>query len=919
MHENNDTARPDGSGSSIDSDSSRPDSSAALLPPTYRDPVASLTPAFPQYPPPPPVPPLGAPPPVVPLMSPQSQPGPLYNYETFGAGGSSSFQSQLTLVMQLGQLQQQAQQTIALPTIGRRKTGAAVGQTLRARATVKIPLNTLRTPTVFERREVTLTDGEFVIDIPLGPDYLSNVMFTNASEFTHMRYTAVTTKPDEFSAVYTLRTQSIPKVRLAVVCTMYNEDDDLFCKSMSAVMDNIRYLCKSKSWGPDAWKEIVVVIVSDGVKPCNPQTLNVLAAMGLYMEGVPRASVNGSPVEAHLFELTTQVRIDRDLSLEFSAPREKSGQIPYVVPMQTIFLLKEKNAKKINSHRWFFNGICKALQPEVCILIDIGTKPTKQSFYHLYRAFARNPNVAGACGEIAAELGPFWKNLLNPFVAVQNFEYKLSNILDKPLESVCGYITVLPGAFSAYRYEALQGKPLEMYFRGEVLHSDHVIGKPNVSESNMYLAEDRILCFELVMKADHRYILKYVKSAKAETDVPTEFHDLIKQRRRWFNGSFFASVYAVQNFYRIFTSGHYFFGQCLLLIETLYNSINLVYAWFSIASMYCTYFFMFNIASQTASQYCYNATGTIQSPYNNAIVDSRESDPFYPYGDEVSIAIRGLYISAFVTTVVISLGNKPETIKQLLLMIAAVYATVTVLFLVLIFWIVVEDFKNLFKQDLTSLPQIWSSIAGNSNFLNLALSLLCTYVMYIISGLLYLDPWHAFTCLIQYLLMVPSFTNILMVYAFCNIHDISWGTKGQDAGSNAPIVQSNKNEHGKQVATTDLPKPEYANELAKLAAMRQAKESGKSEPVKRVSKTSEDHFRSYRTYVLTWWFLSNFLLAYLLTNDTVMHHMTTAGQANPFLVFLLWSVVVLTGVRFVGSFVFWLQWVVERSVDGVLR
>jgi cellulose synthase/poly-beta-1,6-N-acetylglucosamine synthase-like glycosyltransferase len=36
----------------------------------------------------------------------------------------------------------------------------------------------------------------------------------------------------------------------------------------------------------------------------------------------------------------------------------------------------------------------------------------------------------------------------------------------------------------------------------------------------MYLAEDRILCWELVAKRNEKWVLEYVKSATGETDVP---------------------------------------------------------------------------------------------------------------------------------------------------------------------------------------------------------------------------------------------------------------------------------------------------------------------------------------------------------------------------------------------------------------
>ena len=96
-----------------------------------------------------------------------------------------------------------------------------------------------------------------------------------------------------------------------------------------------------------------------------------------------------------------------------------------IVPTQIIFLMKENNQKKINSHRWFFNAFSAVLQPNICVLLDVGTRPAPKSLYALWKAFDRNSNVGGACGEIAAYKGPFWRGLLNPLVATQNYEYKM--------------------------------------------------------------------------------------------------------------------------------------------------------------------------------------------------------------------------------------------------------------------------------------------------------------------------------------------------------------------------------------------------------------------------------------------------------------------------------------------------------------
>lgn len=373
------------------------------------------------------------------------------------------------------------------------------------------------------RKQVKLINGELVLECKIPTILHSFLPRRDDREFTHMRYTAVTCDPDEFTAKgYKLRQNmgsTMRETELLVCVTMYNEDEIHFTRTMHGVMRNIAHFCsrkKSRTWGKDGWQKIVVCVIQDGRQVVHPRTLDALAAMGVYQSGIAKNIVNQKQVTAHVYEYTTQVSLDPDLKFK--------GAEKGMVPCQIIFCLKERNQKKLNSHRWLFNAFGQALNPNVCIMLDVGTKPAPTALYHLWKAFDQDSNVAGAAGEIKAGKGKGYLGLLNPLVASQNFEYKMSNILDKPLESVFGYITVLPGALSAYRYHALQNDstghgPLSQYFKGEMLHGKNA----DVFTANMYLAEDRILCWELVAKRDEQWLLKFVKSAVGETDVPGMF------------------------------------------------------------------------------------------------------------------------------------------------------------------------------------------------------------------------------------------------------------------------------------------------------------------------------------------------------------------------------------------------------------
>jgi chitin synthase len=123
-------------------------------------------------------------------------------------------------------------------------------------------------------------------------------------------------------------------------------------------------------------------------------------------------------------------------------------------------------------------------------MLDIGTRPDKHAVFKLYKYMLKHEFCGGCCGEIEVDFSQDKGIDASYFVkAAQFFEYKMGHSPDKACESFFGFNSVLPGAYSIFRWKAIKGDPLDEFFRS-VTRED----LPSCAEANEFLAEDRVMC-----------------------------------------------------------------------------------------------------------------------------------------------------------------------------------------------------------------------------------------------------------------------------------------------------------------------------------------------------------------------------------------------------------------------------------------
>jgi hypothetical protein len=454
-----------------------------------------------------------------------------------------------------------------------------------------------------------------------------------------------------------------------------------------------------------------------------------------------------------------------------------------------------------------------------------------------------------------------------------------------------------------------------------------------VFEKNMYLAEDRILCFELVAKRDNAWVLHYCKDAVAVTDVPTTLVALMKQRRRWANGSFFASVYALYNFTRILTeSAHDPCAKFVLVLQFCYNIFCTALAWFMPANFFMGIMQVVKltmgvhpigqimIGSMACMVFAQFIMGLGHKPKHN--IDSFYIFSMHYFGIVIWL-VMGLNALMFYQLIE-NVGKSPEEMsnsighllgyKQMIcnmeafnwafqnhgnsgagLSVADAFQSSANPYLSKGFR-TASDGKVCYQHDahpmdyggnsvsLRFTPQLpgpdgaaeWSckvdAVTGLGFFAG------CIGLLYLI-GLLHGEFHFLVFNTFKYFYLLPTYVFLMGVFSWCNVHDLSWGTKGADKDTG----------HGDGPEGEDV-----GDNLEDIKRAKERAEKARQDAIKAVAATKAS-FKASRTRLLGWWVISNVGYMWL---------MGWLFQPTCFLAYLAMVVTFWNGIRTIGSVLF---------------
>lgn len=317
-----------------------------------------------------------------------------------------------------------------------------------------------------------------------------------------------------------------PSIRSVVVCmTLFNEPAAFVSTTLQTLAHNLMDLAIDH----EPWAPPLLCIMADGGQHLSVDTLQLLDNLG-----VPNVEQPAGHTSDHGIVDVSVLRTHTGAILQACSTgcsgRTETGLRTAVDLMVCV---KDQNAGKLNSHALFFKNILPQVNARFVLQVDAGSRLLPDCLRLLFAYMDRTPHCAALAPRIQVQ-APRADQCL--FAIWQYYDFLFSSLTLFSLWDCIGYLEVLPGQCSLFRRSSILLDPnaapdaiLPRYFNV----GEHV----SLLARTASLTEDRLIGLDLVLNGTLDVALNACLGARVETDRCEKVEELLRQRRRWINGS----------------------------------------------------------------------------------------------------------------------------------------------------------------------------------------------------------------------------------------------------------------------------------------------------------------------------------------------------------------------------------------------
>jgi chitin synthase len=209
---------------------------------------------------------------------------------------------------------------------------------------------------------------------------------------------------------------------------------------------------------------------------------------------------------------------------------------------------------------WALAAHAKACNCDFAFLTDCGTGYDPSCLYLLLKPLLQDSHVVVTTGYQDCMTAQYqrcgdyewWHNPGNfALRQAQSVDFDITNAVSKGFYKLMGFLPVVPGPCGLYRYSmigTLEDGVMQKYFElslRKLSNSDLVLGNTQLAEDrfpgNLLSLQTKEQCSEQGLVRCPR--VQYVTEAVYYFEAELPLQSLVKQRRRWINGSLFSAVW----------------------------------------------------------------------------------------------------------------------------------------------------------------------------------------------------------------------------------------------------------------------------------------------------------------------------------------------------------------------------------------